>query len=132
MILKDCIEREDLKAWCLGSLPDERSDRILTHLNDCPRCADTVAEFDGTSDSLLASLKGNPPDEEVQSDVLNDALQQVCQQVMPVDGRHRSTCEREPKVVERIRERIQPDPAQFLEWAESLMEASSLKSRSKN
>ncbi len=104
MIQTDCIEREDLKAWCLGSLPGERSDQILTHLNDCPRCADTVAEFDGTSDSLLASLKVNLPDEGVQSEVLNDALQQVCQQVLPVDGRPRSTGKRESGVVERIRD----------------------------
>lgn len=104
MIQKNCIGSEDLKAWCLGSLPDERSDQILTHLNDCPRCADTVAEFDGTSDSLLASLKANPPDEGVESEVLNDALQQVCQQVLPGEGRHRSKGKRESRVVERIRD----------------------------
>jgi len=104
MIQKDCIGSEDLRAWCLGWLPDERSDQILTHLNDCPRCADTVAEFDGTADSLLASLKDGLPNGGVQSKVLNDALQQVCQQVSPVEGRHPSTGKREPRVVERIRD----------------------------
>jgi hypothetical protein len=52
-----CLTRDELKSFLLGKFPDDYSDQISQHLDQCNTCEDTVVGLEQTSDSLLDSLK---------------------------------------------------------------------------
>ena len=57
MGLENCIDQQDLKAFALGHLDDDRSEAIAAHLSACTRCEETMAGFDDTDDSMLGALR---------------------------------------------------------------------------
>ena len=57
MGLETCIDQQDLKAFALGHLDEDRSDAIAAHLSACSRCEETMAGFDDTDDSMLAAVR---------------------------------------------------------------------------
>ncbi len=57
MPVPDCIDRDELRAFSLGRIDDDRVEQINAHLVECPVCEDTVASFDDTADSLIASVR---------------------------------------------------------------------------
>ncbi len=57
MVLETCIDQQDLKAFALGHLDEDRSEAIAAHLSACARCEETMAGFDDTDDSMLAAVR---------------------------------------------------------------------------
>lgn len=54
---KHCQQAETLKAWSLGQLPDDESERLSQHIANCPLCEETLAGFDDTADSFVQSVR---------------------------------------------------------------------------
>ena len=105
-----CASRDELKAFSLGLLPEDRSDEILSHLSECAECEETVTSFDDTADSLVGSLRGMPePESDVSgspgdASVLSKALSSVREAVVP--DASRSKARTSPSDLQRIVERI--------------------------
>jgi serine/threonine protein kinase len=59
MVTSICPAREDLRAFHLGMLDEHRELEVLDHLNDCQSCEDTVANLEGTADSLVAAVRSS-------------------------------------------------------------------------
>lgn len=57
MGLETCIDQQDLKAFALGHLDEDRSEAIAAHLSACAHCEETMAGFDDTDDSMLAAVR---------------------------------------------------------------------------
>jgi anti-sigma factor RsiW len=57
MVTSICPDREDLRSFHLGMLDEGREIEVLDHLNDCQSCEDTVANLEGTADSLVAAVR---------------------------------------------------------------------------
>ena len=57
MGIESCIDQQDLKAFALGHLDEDRSEAIAAHLSACARCEETMAGFDDTDDSMLAAVR---------------------------------------------------------------------------
>ncbi len=51
-----CPTREQLHDYAIGLLPEDVAERLTAHLAQCPRCEETIAHLDGTSDTLLSAL----------------------------------------------------------------------------
>jgi len=68
-------EHADAAGWVLGVLDPEESDRFETHLESCPECQQTVAEFGSAAQMLKSVLPGvqlaegpePPPDLQVRT-----------------------------------------------------------------
>jgi WD40 repeat protein len=61
MGLQACPSRAELAAFNLGDLPDGAVEAIAAHLDDCPRCEETVRVLDGVADGVISSLRGIAP-----------------------------------------------------------------------
>jgi serine/threonine protein kinase len=59
MVTSTCPDRNDLRSFHLGMLDERRELEVLDHLNDCPTCEDTVANLEGTADSLVAAVRSS-------------------------------------------------------------------------
>ncbi len=59
MVTSTCPDRNDLRSFHLGMLDERRELEVLDHLNDCPTCEDTVANLEGTADSLIAAVRSS-------------------------------------------------------------------------
>jgi anti-sigma factor RsiW len=59
MVTSTCPDRNDLRSFHLGLLDEQRELEVLDHLNDCRTCEDTVANLEGTADSLVAAVRGS-------------------------------------------------------------------------
>ncbi|MCA9065489.1 MAG: protein kinase, partial [Planctomycetaceae bacterium] len=81
MLEISCLSHEELRAWSLGQLDEDTSERIADHLAECTVCEETIASFDGSADSLLVNIRGSSLDESGTSDdsqaVVREALQQI-------------------------------------------------------
>jgi serine/threonine protein kinase len=80
-----CPAREDLRSFHLGMLDERRELEVLDHLNDCQSCEDTVANLEGTSDSLVAAVRSSANSEAAQSEPTDredrPALQQALAEI---------------------------------------------------
>ncbi|MFK7770165.1 MAG: serine/threonine protein kinase [Mariniblastus sp.] len=54
-----CYTRQELKSFILGNLPEEQTDQISTHLDQCNACEDTIVSLENTADNLVELLKGS-------------------------------------------------------------------------
>ncbi len=57
MSAETCVSETDLRAFALGHLDDDRSEKVAAHLSACPRCEETIAGFDDTEDSMLVAVR---------------------------------------------------------------------------
>lgn len=121
MPLPDCVEPDELRAFSLGQVDDDRFEQIQAHLVECASCEDTVAAFDDTADSLIASVRaaagsaaadaeiaggevaGRLSESAHDSGVLKDALSRVLGQ-MPPPSEQDGNGDAASQVVERIRD----------------------------
>ena len=55
-----CYTRQELKSFVLGHLPNEKTDEISSHLDQCDICEDTIVSMENTSDDLVSLLHGKP------------------------------------------------------------------------
>ncbi|MGZ0174394.1 MAG: protein kinase domain-containing protein, partial [Planctomycetales bacterium] len=80
MVTSTCPQADDLRSFHLGMLDERREQEVLDHLNACPACEDTVANLEGTADSLVAAVRHSA---ESQSDGRDDrpALQQALAEI---------------------------------------------------
>lgn len=56
MLTMSCPPRETLLEFSIGDLEEEQIDSIADHLESCERCDETVALFEGRSDTLIGQL----------------------------------------------------------------------------
>src|SRR5262249_8867764 len=56
-VIKNCPSRDELHAFHVGMLPDDRIDVISEHLEACPQCDAAVRQLDGSVDNALAALR---------------------------------------------------------------------------
>lgn len=52
-----CVREGDLRAFALGELPAEAADRIVAHLEMCPRCESAASLLDELADPIIHSLR---------------------------------------------------------------------------
>ena len=57
MVSSECPSRERLLAFALGRLPDQDSDAIADHLDQCVACESVSATLDGVTDTLVDLLR---------------------------------------------------------------------------
>lgn len=57
MLHAPCFDSTTLREYLLGKLPDEQSDLISSHLDQCRTCEATVAGLDSAVDTLTSGLK---------------------------------------------------------------------------
>lgn len=84
MSVMNCATRDELKAFTLGLLEEDRSVEILSHIAECATCEDTLTSFDETADSLIASVRqaarcedSNPDPKTSNDSVLGTALSNI-------------------------------------------------------
>ncbi len=53
----ECPSTDELRAFSLGELPEEQSDALFRHLQDCPTCKSELETVGDTEDSLITSLR---------------------------------------------------------------------------
>jgi serine/threonine protein kinase len=80
MVTSICPDREDLRSFHLGLLDEGREIEVLDHLNDCQSCEDTVANLEGTADSLVAAVRHSAGSESSASED-RPALQQALAEI---------------------------------------------------
>jgi serine/threonine protein kinase len=56
MLTTPCPSSEDLRHYALGECDEPEGRRIEEHLNRCPACEETLAEFDSADDTLVRHL----------------------------------------------------------------------------
>jgi serine/threonine-protein kinase len=57
-VLDACPSPEELKAFCVGRLPESALNRVAAHIEArCPACTATLGELEGRADPLLADLR---------------------------------------------------------------------------
>ncbi len=54
-------DREELAAYVLGTLPEDRAERLEEHLAACPACEETIRGMEGLSDPLIQGLRRAGP-----------------------------------------------------------------------
>ncbi len=107
MVTLTCPNPEDLRSFHLGILDERRELEVLDHLNACQTCEDTVANLEGTADSLIAAVRTSAAaDSSVSED--RPALQQALAEIeglidQPVSRDAKQESEASP-VTERIRD----------------------------
>jgi len=82
MVTSICPDRDDLRSFHLGMLDERRELEVLDHLNDCQSCEDTVANLEGTSDSLVVAVRGSVSSEPLASAAENDEDRPALQQAL--------------------------------------------------
>lgn len=82
MVTSICPDRDDLRSFHLGMLDERRELEVLDHLNDCQSCEDTVANLEGTSDSLVVAVRGSVSSEPLASTAENEEDRPALQQAL--------------------------------------------------
>jgi len=106
MVTSTCPQADDLRSFHLGMLDERRELEVLDHLNACPACEDTVANLEGTADSLVAAVRHSAESESSESDD-RPALQQALAEIeglIDSPPTAASAHETAPPVSERIRD----------------------------
>ena len=80
MVTSTCPQPDVLRSFHLGMLDERGELDVLDHLNACQACEDTVANLEGTDDSLVAAVRKSA---ESESSVSEDrpALQQALAEI---------------------------------------------------
>ena len=82
-----CPTRDELLDYLLGRLPDDVSDQIGSHLDQCPTCQEAVETLDQVSDTLLDRLRQPLPSSAVEADPqYQQALQRALASVGPPEA----------------------------------------------
>jgi predicted Ser/Thr protein kinase len=55
--MNTCLTTEELVAFSLGNLPEERLDQVAEHLESCPTCAAAASALDQEGDGLMRDLR---------------------------------------------------------------------------
>tara|TARA_R110002072_G_scaffold155657_2_gene306062 strand:+ start:108104 stop:112846 length:4743 start_codon:yes stop_codon:yes gene_type:complete len=84
MVTSTCPDRNDLRSFHLGMLDERRELEVLDHLNVCQACEDTVANLEGTVDSLVAAVRGSVNSEIAASSSGNEEDRPALQQALVV------------------------------------------------
>jgi len=71
-----CFPQDEIAAYMLGTVDDDKLDAVGDHLADCPRCQEIAKEMDSASDKLTDLLRGPKPADDFSSEP-------ECQQVLP-------------------------------------------------
>ena len=58
MVRQTCPDRNDLRAYSLGTLEPESADSLEDHLAECTRCRDGLESFEALADELVLGLRG--------------------------------------------------------------------------
>ena len=53
-----CPDRDQLRDYLVGKLPDDASDSLASHLESCPECQAGLATLADADDTLVARLRG--------------------------------------------------------------------------
>ncbi len=53
----DCPAPQELSDFALGKLPEDRSESVAHHLEECPPCQATLTSLDSASDTLVSELQ---------------------------------------------------------------------------
>lgn len=107
MVTSTCPKPDDLRSFHLGMLDEGRELEVLHHLNSCPTCEDTVANLEGTEDSLVAAVRSSVDSELPASDdrpALQQALAEIEGLVDTPETANHSEAVGTPDVTERIRD----------------------------
>jgi anti-sigma factor RsiW len=56
MATTPCPDRDQLLCCLLGKLPDDTSEQIAAHLDECPTCQSAAETLDQVSDTLVSEL----------------------------------------------------------------------------
>jgi len=57
MTSQECPQRDQLFDYAVGRLPDDRSEDLAEHLDDCHQCQAELATLDDADDTLVARLR---------------------------------------------------------------------------
>ena len=57
MALTSCPDRDQLLGYLLGRLPEDASEQIAAHLDECPACEAVAETLDQASDTLVSELR---------------------------------------------------------------------------
>ena len=71
-----CFPQDEIAAYVLGTVDNDKLDAVGDHLADCPRCQEIAKEMDSASDKLTDLLRGPKPADDFSSEP-------ECQQVLP-------------------------------------------------
>lgn len=107
MVTSICPNPEDLRSFHLGMLDEDRELEVLDHLNSCPTCEDTVANLEGTEDSLVVAVRSSVDSESPVSDdrpSLQQALAEIEGLVDVQETSNHSDANSTPDITERIRD----------------------------
>ncbi|NQT17263.1 MAG: protein kinase [Planctomycetes bacterium] len=63
-----CPKHEELSAYLVGNLDDERTSHVTSHVDDCPECQATVADLAEVAETLIGSLRGPLPEDPNESE----------------------------------------------------------------
>src|SRR5262245_29032661 len=58
---RTCPGRDDLFAFSVGALPEERREAVAAHLDACPKCLAVLQTLDDRGDGLIQGLRGPAP-----------------------------------------------------------------------
>jgi WD40 repeat protein/serine/threonine protein kinase/formylglycine-generating enzyme required for sulfatase activity len=82
-----CPDRDQLLGYLLGVLPDGESERIATHLDECPACEAAAETLDQVSDTFVSALERPiAPSRFCNEPQYQQALQHVLAQVGRASG----------------------------------------------
>ena len=56
-MIATCPSQEELKSLSLGQLPEEQSDVLLRHLENCETCQDEISQIDEAEDTFVRQIK---------------------------------------------------------------------------
>jgi serine/threonine protein kinase len=76
-MLLTCPARDDLSSFALGKLPEDRSQEIAEHLEECSHCQAQLGTVGDSGDTLLAGLRRDARSEFDQETALRRAIQRI-------------------------------------------------------
>ncbi len=56
---RDCPSSDQLEAFAVGRLPDERLESVAAHVDGCAACEATLEALEGNADELVSDLRGH-------------------------------------------------------------------------
>ncbi|MGO8751641.1 MAG: protein kinase domain-containing protein [Thermoguttaceae bacterium] len=110
-------DREELTAYVLGTLAEDRAERLEEHLAACPACEDTIRGMEGLSDTLIQGLRRRrdiPPDPQPSGRIETDG------RTSAVRGRGRSMSITVEQFVERLTQSGLMSAAEIASFQQSL------------
>ena len=57
MTTTSCPDREQLRGYLVGTLPEEQAEAVAAHLTSCAKCRRTVDALEGLPDAMIGALR---------------------------------------------------------------------------